>query len=288
MSKTLGNFIGLDKIRQRSADLRLRRAALLLLRAAPFGTDLDWTDADFAKSFNELANVRRQLPEPHAEHGRQVPRQAVPPAAAALEDDRSADLDRATERAARATWQAAYRRFELAAVRAAAGRAGPARPTATSTPPSRSSWPRTRRKAARLDTVLNLSAQAIYRGAGRPAARSCRRRPRRGCEQLGVSSRARRWPSCSPRPLPAGHKVGEGVAAVSEGRTAKPMCSLRRNWRTAGTFRFLSFFSPSSATHPVMPPRTRQFRLNRSMKSSTSRDCTRGGVRFVRRASITR
>ena len=25
--------------------------------AAPFGSDLDWTDGDFTKSFNELANV---------------------------------------------------------------------------------------------------------------------------------------------------------------------------------------------------------------------------------------
>src|SRR5208282_3464674 len=57
MSKSLGNFVDLEKLRGVSATYSLDALRYYLLRAAPFGTDLDWTDADFLKSFNELKNV---------------------------------------------------------------------------------------------------------------------------------------------------------------------------------------------------------------------------------------
>ena len=57
MSKTMGNFIGLDKLREIGRDYGFDALRYYLLRAAPFGSDLDWTDADFNKSFNELADV---------------------------------------------------------------------------------------------------------------------------------------------------------------------------------------------------------------------------------------
>ena len=57
MSKSLGNFIGLEKLRELGTVYSYDALRYYLLRAAPFGSDLDWTDADFHKSFNELANV---------------------------------------------------------------------------------------------------------------------------------------------------------------------------------------------------------------------------------------
>src|SRR5205814_3737072 len=57
MSKSMGNFIGLEKLRAIVKDYSEDALRYHLLRAAPFGADLDFSDADFSKSFNELANV---------------------------------------------------------------------------------------------------------------------------------------------------------------------------------------------------------------------------------------
>jgi methionyl-tRNA synthetase len=57
MSKSMGNFIDLAKLREVIGTYSLDALRYYLLRAAPFGSDLDWTDADFLKSFNELKNV---------------------------------------------------------------------------------------------------------------------------------------------------------------------------------------------------------------------------------------
>jgi methionyl-tRNA synthetase len=57
MSKSLGNFIDLEKLRGVISTYSLDALRYYLLRAAPFGSDLDWTDQDFLKSFNELKNV---------------------------------------------------------------------------------------------------------------------------------------------------------------------------------------------------------------------------------------
>jgi len=57
MSKSLGNFIDLARIRALINDYTLDGLRYYLVRAAPFGADLDFTDVDFNKSFNELANV---------------------------------------------------------------------------------------------------------------------------------------------------------------------------------------------------------------------------------------
>jgi methionyl-tRNA synthetase len=57
MSKSLGNFIDLEKLRAVIGTYTLDALRYYLLRAAPFGSDLDWTDNDFLKSFNELKNV---------------------------------------------------------------------------------------------------------------------------------------------------------------------------------------------------------------------------------------
>ena len=57
MSKSLGNFIDLEKVRAAIGTYGQDTLRFYLLRAAPFGADLDWNDADLAKSHKELANV---------------------------------------------------------------------------------------------------------------------------------------------------------------------------------------------------------------------------------------
>jgi methionyl-tRNA synthetase len=57
MSKSLGNFVGMEKLRALVADYSLDALRYYVVRAAPFGSDLDFTDADFQKSFHELGNV---------------------------------------------------------------------------------------------------------------------------------------------------------------------------------------------------------------------------------------
>ena len=57
MSKSLGNFIDSGQAAGQDQTYGLDALRYFLLRAAPFGHDPDWNDADFAKAFNELANV---------------------------------------------------------------------------------------------------------------------------------------------------------------------------------------------------------------------------------------
>lgn len=57
MSKSMGNFIDLDRLRAIIGTYSLDALRFYLMAAAPFGNDLNWTDADFNRSFNELKNV---------------------------------------------------------------------------------------------------------------------------------------------------------------------------------------------------------------------------------------
>ena len=161
-SKTLGNFVDLAKIRENDHRLQPGRAALLpAAHARLFGSDPDWNEVDFTKSFNELANVAGQLPESHGEDGR-----AVPPDGCRRRSSRwSRSMQQfvaATARAAGTSLRGAYRRFELQQcallpvelLRATNGYIDATEPFKLAKDPA---------KAGRLDTVLNLSAQAIYR-----------------------------------------------------------------------------------------------------------------------------
>lgn len=57
MSKTEGNFIDLNRLRGVIGKYGLDSLRYYLLRAAPFGSDLDWSDGDFMAAYNELGNV---------------------------------------------------------------------------------------------------------------------------------------------------------------------------------------------------------------------------------------
>ncbi len=55
--KSTGGLITLDEIREISSKYSFDALRYYLLRAGPFGSDLEWNDAEFDKAFNELANV---------------------------------------------------------------------------------------------------------------------------------------------------------------------------------------------------------------------------------------
>ena len=57
MSKSMGNFIDLDRVRQTVATYTLSGLRYYLLRAAPFGADLDWKEAELNSAYTELGNV---------------------------------------------------------------------------------------------------------------------------------------------------------------------------------------------------------------------------------------
>src|SRR5690606_36744089 len=57
MSKTLGNFIDLERLRVVINTYSLDTLRYYLLRSAPFGNDLDWKDAEVASAYAELGNV---------------------------------------------------------------------------------------------------------------------------------------------------------------------------------------------------------------------------------------
>jgi len=57
MSKSLGNFIDIERLRVVIATYGLDPLRYYLLRAAPFGSDLDWKDTELASAYAELGNV---------------------------------------------------------------------------------------------------------------------------------------------------------------------------------------------------------------------------------------
>jgi methionyl-tRNA synthetase len=158
MSKSMGNFVDLQKLREISATYSLDSLRYYMLRAAPFGTDLDWTDGDFLKAFNELKNVvgnclNRTLKMI------QSYREGTLPAAAELEQ-----IDRdllARVQALPAQLAEAYAKLELQQcallpvelARATNGYIDATAPFKLAKDPA---------QAKRLDTILNVTTRAIH------------------------------------------------------------------------------------------------------------------------------
>jgi methionyl-tRNA synthetase len=206
MGKTLGNFVDLEMLRKKVADHGLDALRYFLLRGAVFGSDPDWNETDFTKSFNELANVLGNcLNRVVKMVGRYRP--ALPAVAEPLEEmDRQ--LIAATE-ALPGQIESAYEKFELQQcallpmelLRNTNGYIDSTEPFKLAKDPA---------KAGRLDTVLNLSAQAIYRAlvALLPIIPD---KATEGLSQLGVSTQDRTLPDLFAAPLPAGQKLGEAT-----------------------------------------------------------------------------
>jgi methionyl-tRNA synthetase len=159
MSKSLGNYIDLEKLRGVIAVHGLDALRFYLLRAAPFGSDLDWTDADVEKSFIELADVvgnclNRVVKMLHRYRGGVLP--TVSSEAQGIDRqllDQAAALPAALERAYQALdlQQAALLPLELA--RATNGYIEATAPFQLAKDP---------KQAGRVDEVLYRSASAMY------------------------------------------------------------------------------------------------------------------------------
>jgi methionyl-tRNA synthetase len=204
MSKSMGNFIGLDKLREIGKVQGYDALRYYMLRAAPFGNDLDWTDADFQKSFNELANVvgnclNRTLNMVGKYRG------AVPPLGE--QDDLDHSVIAQTKRLGQLLAEA-YGKIELQQcamlpvelARAANGYIDATAPFKLAKDPT---------KASKLDTVLHVSAQAIYTALvgllpilpEKAAA---------GLKQMGVDVAGKTLAQLLESGLPIGHPIAPG------------------------------------------------------------------------------
>jgi methionyl-tRNA synthetase len=202
-SKSLGNFIDLSKLREKIGVFGLDALRFFLLRATTFGADPDWSDADFAKAYGELQKVvgncvNRVLVMINKYRGGILP-----------EIGESEEIDRqliVRMNGLGEALEAAYAHCELhhcahlpvELFRAVNGFIDATAPFTLEKDPA---------KKARLDTVLNLAAQAVYRGlvALVPVLPE---KAEAGLRQMNVEIAGKTFGQLLGTDLPAGHKVG--------------------------------------------------------------------------------
>ena len=206
MSKSLNNFIDLQHLRHVMDTYSLDGLRFYLLRAAPFGNDLNWKEAELHTAYAELGNVVGNLLNRTLNMTAKYRNGVVPAATAAVAD---ADLTAATS--AFATQLAeAYAGLELqrAAMlpielaRAANTFIDQTRPFTLAKDPA---------NAAELDTVLNRCVQAVYRALV-GLLPVCPTKARAGLTQLNVDPTGKTLAELLTQELPAGHRLG--TAAV--------------------------------------------------------------------------
>lgn len=205
MSKSLGNFVGLEELHGVIATYSLDALRYYLVRAAPFGSDLQWTDADLHKAFNELKNVVGNCLNRTVKMIERYRGGVLPAAGELTQIDR--DL---LERAGKLPGEisAAYERLELQQcallpielARAANGYIDATEPFKLAKDPA---------QAGRLDTVLFVAATVICHclTALLPIL------PQKGAEglaQLSVQSAGKRLAQLHAEPPKAGAKIGPG------------------------------------------------------------------------------
>jgi methionyl-tRNA synthetase len=216
MSKTLGNFIDLAKLRSGIVSYGLDSLRYYLLRAAPFGTDLDWKDADYHAAINELANVVGNLL--NRVLSMLKPYEGVLPAVTneveQIDRDLRARMDALPDQLARAyanleLQQCALLPVELA--RAANGFIDATAPFKLKAPEQR----------PRKDSVLNLAAQ-VCKTSLAAMLPILPEKAAAGLAQLGVAASNRPLADLLKNDLPAGHKVGMGSPLFPKVEAPKP------------------------------------------------------------------
>jgi methionyl-tRNA synthetase len=202
-SKSLGNFIDLEKLRSKISVYGLDPLRYFLLRTTTFGADPDWSDADFAKAYNELKNVvgnclNRLLVMVGKYRGGIVP-------AAGPTEDIDRHLIEVTGRFS-GQIEGAYARFELQQcamlpvelARAVNGYIDATEPFKLQKDPA---------KKERLDTILNLAAQAVYQTlVGLLAVLPDK--AAEGLGQLNIQTQGRTLVELFASQVPAGHQIG--------------------------------------------------------------------------------
>ena len=204
MSKTLGNFIGLEKIRSLCAAYSNDAVRYHLLRAAPFGSDLDWTDADFNKSFKELSDVLGNLLNRTLNMAGKY-RGQLPPIGETEDIDHN--LIGQNKRLGQQLADA-YAKFELQQcallpielARTTNGYIDATQPFKLAKDPA---------KATRLDTVLHVAAQAVY-AALVGLLPVLPEKALAGLRQLGAGINGRTIRDLLEAGLPVGHPLAAG------------------------------------------------------------------------------
>ncbi|HEY7115692.1 MAG TPA: class I tRNA ligase family protein, partial [Tepidisphaeraceae bacterium] len=206
MSKTLGNFIDLERLRQIIATYGLDTLRYYLLRAAPFGNDLDFSQTDLVAAHTELANVLGNCLNRGLNMSNKYRNGAVPKAGELQDIDRTL-----LEKVAKLPGDlaAAYQKLELQhcallpvdLARATNGYIDATAPFKLAKDASQS---------GRLDTVLNVATQAVYASIV-GLLPILPEKAVAGLAQLGVDvSGGRTLSDLFATPLPEGHKVGQG------------------------------------------------------------------------------
>jgi methionyl-tRNA synthetase len=205
MGKSTGNFIDLEKLRDISSKYSQDALRYYLLRAAPFGSDLDFSHADFDKSYNELANVVGNcLNRTIKMIGRY--RDGVVPD---ISEDDAIDEHLVAQTAKLASnIEQAYEKLELQQcallpvelARATNGYIDATAPFSLAKDPA---------KTKRLDTVLNRSANAI-KSALVALLPVLPEKAAAGLSQLGVATDGKTISELLKSDLAHGHKLGEG------------------------------------------------------------------------------
>jgi methionyl-tRNA synthetase len=205
MSKSLGNFVGLEELRTVIATYSLDALRYYLIRAAPFGSDLQWTDGDLHKAFNELKNVLGNCLNRTVKMIERYRGGVLPAADKLLQIDRDllekadklpGDIATAYERLD--LQQSALLPIELA--RAANGYIDATEPFKLAKDAA---------QAGRLDTVLNTAAMTIHRClvALMPILTH---KSAEGLAQLGISAEGKKLDELYANRPAAGAKVGPG------------------------------------------------------------------------------
>lgn len=204
--KSTGGITTMPEIRDFSAKYTFDAIRYHLLRAAPFGSDLEWSDTELEKSFNELANVlgnglnrtvkmigryrARSVPAPHHEF-EEIDKQLI---------EKIKNFP--------AMLRTAYETLDLQAsvmlpvdlARATNGYIDATEPFKLAKDPA---------MAHRLDTVLNLSANAI-RKALVGLLPVLPTKAAEGLTQLNVVLDGQTFDGLMNSDLAVGHVIGEG------------------------------------------------------------------------------
>ena len=207
MSKTEGNFIGMEKLRGEISNYGLDSLRYYLLRASCFGNDLNWVDAELARSFSELSNTVGNCLQRTLKMVARY-RNSLLPARGA--DSLLTPADRALINQTQALLPALSTAYEeLQIQRCALLPVELARAInvyiETTAPFQLAKDPA---KARRLDTVLNLTTQGVYTAlAG--LLPILPHKAQEGLNQLQVPAGTVSWRNLS-LPLPDGHALSEG------------------------------------------------------------------------------
>ncbi len=177
-----------------------------MVRAAGFGSDLDWTESDFNKSFGELSKVLGNCLNRILKMVGNYCGGKVPAAEGTVEPMDQALIDRTRQLADQV--RAAYARYDLqAAVMLPIDLARQTNGHIDSTEPFKLA--KDPLKAQRLNTVLHVQAQAIARAlvALIPVLSE---KAIEGLRQLNVDVTGRSFDELMSTNLPVGHQLGEG------------------------------------------------------------------------------